>query len=168
MNFRWRQHFFTVYSIIIILLIYRHLTSPSRLSAADFTYLYQPGDAASKENYSVECQSEQERKMSFPPERVHKAILHKGFFSIDKTLSDSSTKRILEILNDSSSYVWGEVGTFEEKRSIVFYNDEGDPIGLTELEDSGPYTYSHPYLKLMKWGTLNPEASQLFVRLLEE
>ncbi len=96
-----------------------------------------------------------------------KAVLYKGFFSFDKTLGDSAAKRILEILNDTSSYVWGEVGTFLPGRKIVFYDSEDNLIGVTEFEEeNGCQTYSFPYLLRMKWGALSKNAFTVLDSLL--
>lgn len=77
-------------------------------------------------------------------------------------LLDSQLETILKVLNDSSSYQWGEIGTPHFDRTIYFYNHENEVIGVT-LFSYDHQTYSHPHTALMKWGMLKDEA---FLKLL--
>jgi hypothetical protein len=154
----------TKYIVVVILILsgligYRFLTYPIGLTSDDFKNVYKSGDAATQENYSTQCQAEFDSNLLFPLGQVSKAVFCKGFFSFDRTLSTDKTKRLIEILNDTASYVWGEVGTFIPDRAIVFYDKEGKPLGITELEEEGGrQSYSFPYLRRTKWGALTDNA----------
>ncbi len=155
--------------VLISLLVYRFLTYPYGISADDFKNVYEPGDAAKPENYNEQCKAEFENNLSFPLGKVSKAVLCKGFFSIDKTLSEANTKRLIEILNDTTSYAWGEIGTFIPDRQIVFYDKENNPLGITELEEErGLQSYSYPYLRRTKCGALTVKAFREIDKLTSE
>jgi hypothetical protein len=156
--------------IIIIggILLYRFLTYPLNISSDQFIHVYKPGDAAMPENYDAQCQEEFNKNLTFPLGEVDYAILCCGYFSIDKILEKDKAKWILEILNDTSSYVWGEVGTFLSDKAIIYYDKNKKPIGITELEEEGgSQTYSYPYLRRTKWGALTEKAFKEINLLLE-
>jgi hypothetical protein len=159
----------TISLLLVGLLVYRFYTNPYNLSADDFKQVYKTGDAANQENYEVQCKEEFDKNISFPLGQVSKAVLCKGFFSVDKTLSEANTKKIVEILNDTSSYVWGEIGTFIPDKQIVFYDKDNKPLGFTELEEErGLQSYSYPYLRRMKWGALTGKAFEQIEKLITE
>ena len=100
--------------------------------------------------------------------KVNRAIVCKGFFSFDQTIRKESIPRLIEILNDTSSYIWGEVGTFIQGKKIVFYDKYNNPLGITEIDIAGVCTYSYPYLKRMKWGALTIEVDKELQKLIDD
>ncbi len=152
------KYILTIILTVCGLLVYRFLTNPYRFTKDDFKQVYKNGDAATQENYIAQCKAEFEGNLFFPLGDVSKAVFCKGFFSLDKTLDSNKAKRLVTILNDTASYIWGESGTFLPDRAIVFYDKNNNPIGITELEEDGRQTYSHPYLKRTKWGALKDNA----------
>jgi hypothetical protein len=74
-------------------------------------------------------------------------------------------KELLLILNDSTNYDWGELGTPYFDKYLIFYNSKDECIGLTEVSYDGQ-TYSHPSLIRMKWG-LNNKINEI-MEIIEE
>jgi hypothetical protein len=78
-------------------------------------------------------------------------------FPFSKTkFNFDQTERILKILNDSSTYMWGEIGTPYFDKTIIFYGEKTDVIGYTIVSFDGQ-TRSFPDVALTKWGALSPE-----------
>lgn len=134
MKSKWLGKFIVLCLILLLIMIrYRWLTYP----ADDIVckQLYANGDVATKQYYMKQCEIELANHMSFPLAHAIKAILYKGFFSIDQSLNMEETKRLLDVLNDSSSYAWGGVGTFVSNKKIIFYDEHNQIVGYTELEE---------------------------------
>lgn len=153
--------------ILIGLLAYRFFTNPYNLNSHSFKKLYKSGDVADKNLYPIQCDAEVKSNLNFPLGEVDKAIVCKGFFSFDHIMKNANINSVIEILNDTSSYVWGEVGTFILGKKIVFYDKKNNPVGITEIDVDGGFTYSYPYLKRMKWGSLTMEADKKLQKLIE-
>ena len=155
--------------IIVGLFTYRFLTYPENYKLVKlFKTIYKVGDVPDANTYQMNCKLETERNLIFSLGQVDKAIVYNGFFSFDKTLAKEKTERVLEILNDTSSYIWGEVGTFIQGKKIVYYDKENFPIGLTDIDAEGGQTYSVPYLKKMKWCALKNVAYNEIDKLIIE
>lgn len=155
-------------ALIILLVLYRLLISDYSLDAADFKSFYE-NEAATIENYHEECSAEFEQNLNFPSKKIAKAVLITGFFAFDKALSQSSTERIIEILNDTTSYEWGEICCFDPGRKIIFYDTIGKLAGITVLDkEYKNLTHSFPYLKKMKWGALKSEPHKQLENLLAD
>lgn len=163
------KYFLIICVVIICLVVYRIYTYPKYYTPDDFVQLYKPGEGANRENYTMQCKNEFDGNLSFPLAQVSKAVVYKGFFSFDNTLNTLITARLVEIINDTASYVWGEVGTFIPGRQIVFYDRDNKPIGITLLEEErGKQTYSYPYLRRTKWGALTDKAFKEIDELIAE
>lgn len=163
------KYILTIILTVCGLLVYRFLTYPYGLTSDDFKQVYKSGEAATQENYAAQCQAEFDSSVLFPIGQVSKAVFCKGFFSLDKSLDADKTKRLVEILNDTASYAWGEVGTFLPDRAIVFYDKDNKPLGITELEEErGLQSYSYPYLRRMKWGALTEKAFEQIDKITTE
>lgn len=160
--------YFSAVLLIALLLLYRLLISAYSLDADNFKSFYKY-EGATIENYKTECKEEFENNLSFPDSKIGKAVLCSGFFSFDKELSESSTRELIEILNDSANYAWGEICCFDSGRKIIFYDIAGKPVGITILEkENENLTHSFPYLKKMKWGALKSEPHKKLEKLLSD
>lgn len=135
-------------SILLLggLLSYRYYTCPYYLDGNTFRDIPK-SSGADPAFYEKQCAAEFSGNLSFPLGKVDKAIVTKGFFSIDHTIDKTQIPQILNLLNDTSNYVWGEVGRFWLGKRI------------TDIDVSGTFTYSYPYLNRMKWGTLTQAAA---------
>ena len=93
-------------------------------------------------------------------ERVIKARLFSNTFPFEsKEISLSITQELLILLNDSSSYIWGECGTPYYDEILVYYDDKDNEVGYTNI-DFGGGVQNYPYRYLMKWGTLSPQRKE--------
>ena len=70
-----------------------------------------------------------------------------------KNLDSLQANSIISLLNDTSTYAWGEWGTPEIAQTIFYYNNEGHAIGYTKIDPLGEVD-NYPYLPLMKWGMM--------------
>lgn len=81
-------------------------------------------------------------------------------------LDSAISKNILRIINDSSSYKWGEPGTPVFTSAIVFYDKNDMPVGIVKIDTIG-YLRTAPYLALTKWGWQTPAAFKALNSLLK-
>ncbi len=154
--------------LMIGLLAYVFISCSSTLDADSFREVYKPGEAADQDLYKKQCAAEMNSKLEFPLGAVEKVIVDKGCFSFRHRVANKNIPRIVAILNDTSSYIWGEVGTFMLGKQVVFYDKEDKALGMTNIDIGGVCTYSYPYLRRMKWGALTDNASQELERLISE
>jgi len=162
------KYLLTAGLVIIGLITYRFLTFPGKLDAQSFKEIYKPGEAAELDLYVTQCEDENKRNLKFPPGEVDNAIVNSGFFSFDHPIQKKNIPRIVALLNDTSTYIWGEVGTFLPGKKIVFYDKENKPLGITDIDINNFCTYSYPYLRRMKWGSLTEKASEELKNLIAE
>jgi len=117
-------------------------------------------------NYNELVLKDKENEMSFLLNKTNYSELIKREFPYNKRrLNNKTTNDILKILNDTSSYIWGELGTPYYDYCIKYYNSEDEVIGISKV-DLGGAVISHPYRNLMKWGTLSIKGDELFVKTL--
>jgi hypothetical protein len=101
---------------IIAVLGYRFYSYPNfgkvktelRKKYSDFSN----GTDEDKLNYNVDVVEEKTNGIEFPQAKLSSAKIYGKFFSADQKLNLSQAQQLTEILNDSSSYRWGEIGTF--------------------------------------------------------
>lgn len=106
------------------------------------------------ESYVDDCTLEFKNGIRFPlNEPVYAKIHFDNLTKPSKTLDRRQTAIILRILNDTASYVWGEIGTPHFDRHFTFHDKTGYCIGYTDFSFEGQ-TYSTPSLAKMKWGML--------------
>lgn len=112
------------------------------------------------ESYVDDCLLEFKNNIQFPLDKPVSAKIH--FDKLTKTakaLDNKQTEVVLRILNDTASYVWGEIGTPHFDRHFTFYDKDGNCIGYTDFSFDGQ-TYSTPSLAKMKWGMLTDKARE--------
>jgi len=106
------------------------------------------------EDYKELTQKEYDANIVFPVKKAVSAKLHcTGLFAASHNLSANEMAKLLEILNDSANYRWGELGTPEVHYYFTFHDSEDNSIGLTTIDREGQ-SYSQPSLARMKWGSL--------------
>lgn len=139
---------------IMIVNAYHHAEKSKAAVAKRFTY----DKVFMKESYATDCAMEFKDGIQCPLERPESAELH--FHRLGKmpvSLNRQQTATILQVLNDTSSYVWGELGTPYFDSYFTFHDKDGNCIGYTDFSFEGQ-TYSTPSLAKMKWGLLNENA----------
>ena len=157
---------------IIFLLGYRFFTYPNfkkvkielKEKYADFS----SGTDEDRMTYKADVLKEQTNGIEFPQAEIGSAKIYGKFFSADQKLNLTQAKQLTEILNDSSSYRWGEIGTFISYKTIVFYDSEKNIIGITELDSDLRQTYSTPSTKVMKWGNLSDNGLRKLKKMISE
>jgi hypothetical protein len=124
------------------------------------------GSDVNRDTYDEYVQLEAKNNMYFPLSTVKYAKLFSGILSMDKTLEENELKQVLTILNDTTSYRWGEIGTPVFNKHIVYYNKNHQVIGLTKFEEEMFQAYSIPYLGFMKWCRLKPEKVKIIKKII--
>ena len=87
---------------------------------------------------------------------AHAKMFDNNFPFSSTHLSYQTASRIVSLLNDTTSYRWGEFGTPEYEKTIVFYDKQDEPIGYTLIDANGEVE-NYPYRSLMKWGMLTSD-----------
>ena len=153
-----------VISLILLLAIvsimienaYNHAEKCKAELAQRFTY----DKISMKDSYAADCGQEFKDGIQFPLEKPESAELHfHRFGKMPVSLNRQQTATILQVLNDTSSYVWGELGTPYFDSYFTFHDKDGNCIGYTDFSFEGQ-TYSTPSLAKMKWGLLNENARE--------
>lgn len=115
---------------------------------------YSKGEDIDKLTYIDDVFFEERTNFKFPQEKVSSAKIYGNSFFFSKNLNKNEIEFLLKKFNDSSSFRWGEIGTFINYKTIIFYNDYNKIIGITEVDEDYGQTYSVPMTKKMKWGFL--------------
>lgn len=115
---------------------------------------FSKGVDSDKLTYKRDVLFENEIGLTFPQDKVESAKVFGDFYSLPKKLNHQEISFLVKKFNDSSTFRWGETGTFVHYKTIVFYNDKNEIIGITEVDEDLGQTYSIPMIKKMKWGYL--------------
>ncbi|MFK5982607.1 MAG: hypothetical protein QM499_06810 [Flavobacteriaceae bacterium] len=155
---------------LIFLLGYRFFTYPKfkniKLELKEKYSDYSIGNDKDKLTYQIAVENEKKNGIIYPPVEPYSAKIYGKLLSIDENLNLIQTKLLTEILNDSSSYRWGEIGTFEHYKTIIFYDIDNNVIGITEIDSDLKQTYSTPSNKTMKWGNLSDKGERKLKEIL--
>lgn len=82
-----------------------------------------------------------------------------------RRIDSATTNKFLTILNDSSTYRWGELGTPYHQNILVFYDSKDKIVGYTNIDYGGELD-SYPYRSIMKWGLLTKKGYDKFTKTL--
>ena len=160
----------TTIFFLFILTVIRITTYPNfkkLKTVLNVEYKY-PTEINWKLTYDSDVEFEKENGINFINGKAKNAEIYSGYLSLSKKVDEKDTKRLIEILNDSTSYVWGEIGTFEPNKSIVFYDQNNKIIGITELDCAKRQTYSSPMTRTMKWGFLSYNGRDSIYEIIEK
>ena len=104
--------------------------------------------------YDSLCKIENEKGIFFPSRKVKYAKLTKNnFWKKPEIINGKELTELLEFLNDSTSYQWGELGTPEIHYYLTYFDQNDNCVGLTTIDLEG-MAYSYPMIARMKWGLL--------------
>ena len=137
---------------------------------ATFRYqYYDQGDFATPDMYKADVRKEEKSHIRFPLRPPAYAVVeYKAPWKLSRTLTFDETEELTALLNDTASYVWGEVGTAEYDVHITFYDSMDKVIGLTNVDyDNVGQTYSYPTVKRMKWGGPTKTALNRLIEIIE-
>lgn len=153
-----KKFLFTLIAIISSIILYNYLCFPNfedvKVDLKNKYKDYSEGDDLDKVTYKNDVLSENNIGLTFPQEKVEYVKVFGKFYSFPKNLNDDEISFLMKKLNDSSSFRWGEIGTFIHYKTIAFYNEKDEIIALTEVDEDFGQTYSVPMTKKMKWGYL--------------
>jgi hypothetical protein len=127
-------------------------------------------ESVSLEKYAETAAYEDKNGKTFPRIRPNKVVLVENtkFLKKKYDLSANEVRELLGLLNDSTNYEWGELGTPEVHYYFEYFNKNGELIGVTKVDLEG-MAYSEPYLGKMKWcGFKNIEELTKLIRKIEE
>ncbi len=134
----------------------------------EISHRYASNETSYPENYDSLCIQESQNNITFPRITPSYAVLHfDKLFKSDIRLTSEQMDNIIVILNDPTSYTWGELGTPYFDRAVTFYDNKGNCIGLTKI-DFGGQTYSTPYNAKMKWGAMIKDDLFTLIRKIEK
>lgn len=130
--------------------------------------LYEESVTSFPENYDSLIAVDLINGRTYLKETASYAIMVNNQFPYRREHIDiQTTEEIIKILNDSSTYRWGELGTPYHEKTIEFYDNKGNAIGFTDIDYGGELD-SYPYRSLMKWGSLSEKGYKRFVNALGE
>lgn len=150
---------FAFLSIIIVWFFFRFTYKINRNNIMEETKdLYYKSEVSYPENYDSLINIDISHKRNFLVNEAYtSSIVSNRFPYFRKKLNIADTRKIIELLNDSISYAWGEMGTPVYPKTIIYYNIDNKIIGFTDLEEHREVD-SYPYRSLMKWGNMKVKA----------
>ncbi|MCD1118456.1 hypothetical protein [Chryseobacterium turcicum] len=109
-------------------------------------------EPANTKTYASSLIYENENSLTFPRNKPQKIILYSNhnWLKNKYELNDDESSKLLKILNDSTKYRWGELGTPEVHYYFKYFDEKNNLIGITKIDQEG-MAYSEPYLAKMKW-----------------
>ncbi|WP_420572962.1 hypothetical protein [Kordia sp.] len=156
--------------ILFILAIFRIVTYPNfKKLKTDLNVVYNyPTERDWKLTYDSDVEFEKQSGINFINEIAQHAEIYSGYFSLSKKINKKDTEKLVKILNDSTSYVWGKIETFKPNQSIIFYDQNDKVIGITELDCAKRQTHSSPMTRTMKWGFLSYAGRDSIYEIIEK
>lgn len=149
-------------SLLVICIVYKQLKWDNLISRLQL--LNESEVVQEKDEYNLVVKTT--KKKRFPKQYPSKAVIVKNnLFRTSHKITDADLKAIVLLLNDSSNYRWGEIGTPYFDLDIFYYDKVDNPIGVTKFSYDGQ-TYSYPHIPLMKWGMLESKAFDKFTIIL--
>lgn len=135
-------------------------------SSIDIPEIYDHEVLLDKRNYADAVKYENERGYVYPGKNIDTVLVLDYIWPYFKKLSKSNSVELVTLLNTPESYIWGEIGTPDFKKRIIFYDKNGNIVGITTYSYEGQ-TYSKPDLNKMKWGMLSDEANKKILELIK-
>jgi hypothetical protein len=111
-------------------------------------------EAASPETYDKLVMSDQLHHSFLVDEAVHCVMYENSFPYTSHVFESDDTQNIIRMLNDSSNYRWGEIGTPHYDRCILFYDKADELAGCINISMDGEIIM-FPYRAVSKWGLLS-------------
>lgn len=123
-------------------------------------------EVSDRDNYDQLVRLDKEQGNDFLISKVKYAKVVKESFPFSSRRLDAvQTRLILEVLNDTSSYRWGEFGTPTYDQTIFYYDSTDKIIGYTIIDNMGEIQ-NYPYRSLMKWGMMTDKGFSRLIKLM--
>jgi len=123
-------------------------------------------DVSYRDSYDQLVRLDKEQGNDFLIGKVKYAkVVNESFPFTARRLDPKQTSLIIEVLNDTSSYRWGEFGTPTYDQTIFYYDSTDQVIGYTIIDMMGEIQ-NYPYRSLMKWGMMTDKGFSRLIRLM--
>lgn len=150
-----KKYIFIFLILIIIVFISTKVNFSSNFAEYDienkFYKNYFP-ESVNPKHYDSVASYENENNLNFPRNKPQRVILYSNYNLLKNKyeLNKEEGAKLLKILNDSTKYGWGELGTPEVHYYFKYFDENNNLIGITKIDQEG-MAYSEPYLAKMKW-----------------
>lgn len=135
-------------------------------SGLDIPNIYEHEVILDKRKYADAVKHENDMGYVYPGKNIGTVLVLDYIWPYFKKLSKSNSEKLVTLLNTPESYIWGEIGTPDFNKRIVFYDKNNKIIGITIYSYEGQ-TYSNPHLNKMKWGMLSDEANKAILKIIK-
>ncbi|MES2575394.1 MAG: hypothetical protein V4572_10665 [Bacteroidota bacterium] len=148
--------FFLILSILIIWGTYIFITFPNKEKIQNkFKHKYSINITPDKNNYDSLIKIDIEEKRTILLGEAKSAEMHNNSFPFSTHKFElNETERILKIINDSTNFDWGEIGTPYYDKFIIFFDKNKNKIGYVNISLDGQIDV-FPNLTHTKWGLLS-------------
>lgn len=156
-----------ILSITLIILgfgLYRTFFFPDSDSIIEY---YTNNEISHPETYLLDCENEDSLVIRFPLLNVNRITIAKGFFKFERNVDKNNFQAIINILNDSTSYDWGEITTFDPTFNMIFYDKDNKMIGIVIADKYCGQASFFPYLKKQKWGLFRQDKFNELKKLID-
>lgn len=145
-----------ILSIFIISGTYVFMTFPNKEKIqSNLKYKYSINITPDKKNYDslVKIDIKQKKTILLGEAKSSRMYNNSFPFSTHK-FELNETERILKIINDSTNFDWGEIGTPYYDKIIIFFDKNENEIGYVNISLDGQIDV-FPNLTHTKWGLLS-------------
>lgn len=147
---------FLVLSIIIFWVIFTFITFPNMEKIENkFKSEYSQNITPDKSNYDSLVKNDLKINRTILIGKAKSSKMYDNSLPfLNNNFEPKETERIIRILNDSTNYKWGEIGTPYYDKIIVFFDGNKNEIGYVNISFDGEIEV-FPNIALTKWGLLS-------------
>jgi hypothetical protein len=148
--------FFLILSILMIWSTYIYINFPDKEKIkSNFKDRYFKYITPDINNYDSLVKIDIKEKRTILLGKAKSAVMHNNSFPFSTHKFElNETVRILKIINDSTNFDWGEIGTPYYDKIIVFFDKNENEIGYINVSLDGEIDV-FPNLAHTKWGLLS-------------
>ena len=151
---------------IVVWLVWTFVTNPFLTRQEFKASNLKESEVSYRENYNQLVLLDKEQGNSFLTDKVKYAkVVNESFPYTSRRIDAVQTRLIVEALNDTSSYRWGEFGTPTYGQTIFYYDSTDKIIGYTNIDMMGEIQ-NYPYRSLMKWGMMTDKGFSRLTKLM--
>ena len=151
---------------LVIWLIWTFTTNPYSIRREVEKMDLTESEVSYRDNYDQLVRLDKEQGNEFLTAKVKYAkVVNESFPYTSRRLDSKQTRLIIEVLNDTSSYRWGEFGTPTYYQTIFYFDSTDQIIGYTMTDMMGEIE-NYPYRSLMKWGMMTDKGFSRLIKLI--